>query len=165
MDKVYNPILSKETQDTFHEYVSYLEIPEIDYFAIGIQNKLTGKSISIMSRPEWQECFVKNQFANDDPIRKAALETGRNLFAFDEVSIQSSLEEEIMRMRKSYEIKDGIILMQRLPLYNFMITLGTGFSKFDKSTFLEENFQDLHNIKRDLIKIIEKDFASFIPKK
>ena len=38
MDKNYCPILSNTTKETFFDYIDSLDIPQIDYFAIGIQN-------------------------------------------------------------------------------------------------------------------------------
>ena len=35
MDKNYCPILSNTTKETFFDYIDSLDIPQIDYFAIG----------------------------------------------------------------------------------------------------------------------------------
>lgn len=39
----YLPILTLTTKNTFFEYIDSLDIPQIDYFAIGVQNLSTKK--------------------------------------------------------------------------------------------------------------------------
>lgn len=78
-----------------------------------------------MSLPEWQKYFSDNQFAPHDPIRKITLNTKRNLIPFDEIDYVDNFGKEIMRQRSLMGIKNGIILMERFPKHNYMITLGT----------------------------------------
>lgn len=139
-----------------------LDIPQIDYFAIGIQNTSLKTSMSLMSLPEWQNHFIKNQFAEHDPIRKVALSTNRTLIPFDEIDFVDNFGKEIMRERSVMGIKNGIILMQRIPDYNYMITLGTGFSEFDAYDFIKRYHDKINLIKNDFIHIIEKDSKTFM---
>lgn len=161
----YLPIITKTTKKTFFDYIDSLDIPEIDYCAIGIQNLLSKKSISLMSLPEWQQHFVNHQYANYDPIRRVALLTKRNFIPFREIDFVNNFGKEIMRQRAIMGIKNGVIIMKRLAGFNYMITLGTGFSKFDAFDFLKRYHDKVELIKTDLINLVEKDTRCFLPKK
>lgn len=162
MPNKYAPILSDTTRDTFFDYTDSLDIPEIDYFAIGLQKNKCKSSISLMSRPEWQKHFITNQYAAYDPIRKVALNTKRNLIPFSEIDFVDSFGAEIMRQRALMGIKNGIILMNRTPKFNYMITLATEFSKFDPFRFITTYHKELQILKIDFAKIIEKDAKNFL---
>jgi hypothetical protein len=159
----YLPILTETTKKTFFDYIDSLDIPQIDYFAIGVQNISTQKSISLMSRQEWQKHFVLNQYAEHDPIRCVTLHTKRNLIPFNEIDFLDNYGKEIMRQRTLMDIKSGIVLMERFAKFNYMITLGTGFSKFDAFDFIKRYHDKIWLIKRDLITLIEKDSNEFLP--
>lgn len=158
----YLPILTNSTKKTFFDYINALDISEIDYFAIGIQNHITKKSISLMSLPEWQKHFTENQYANYDPIRKATLYTKRNFIPFCEIDFVDNFGREIMHQRGKMGIKNGIILMQRFHEFNYIITLGTGFSNFHAFDFIKKYHDNIKLIKHDLINLIQKDAALFI---
>lgn len=158
----YSPITTKTTKQTFFDYVDLLDIPQIDYFAIGVQNLITKKSISVMSKPEWQKHFVDNQYANYDPIRRVALSTNRNLIPFNEIDFGDNFGKEIMRQRAIMEIRNGIVLMQRSPKFNYMITLGTNFSQFDVFTFIKQYHDKIALLKQDLIRIVERDAKNLL---
>lgn len=160
--KNYLPILTENTKSIFFDYIDALDIPQIDYFAIGIQNHITKKSISLMSLTEWQKFFVNNQYATYDPLRKITLYTKRNLIPFDQIDYVDNFGKEIMRQRSKFGIKNGIILMQRFEKYNYMITLGTAFSKFDGFDFIKRYHDKIHLIKKDFIQLIEKDARKFL---
>ncbi|HZW61136.1 MAG TPA: hypothetical protein VFF04_02835 [Candidatus Babeliales bacterium] len=159
----YLPILTETTKKTFFDYVYSLDIPQIDYFAIGVQNVTTKRSISLMSRQEWQKHFVLNQYAEHDPIRRVTLHTKRNLIPFNEIDFLDNYGKEIMRQRALMDIKSGIVLMERFAKFNYMITLGTGFSKFDAFDFIKRYHDKIWLIKRDLINLIEKETNKFLP--
>jgi len=163
MKNSYLPILTETTKKTFFDYIDSLDIPQIDYFAIGVQNVSTKKSISLMSRQEWQKHFVLNQYAEYDPVRRVTLHTKRNLIPFNEIDFLDNYGKEIMHQRALMDIKNGIVLMERFPKFNYMITLGTGFSKFDAFDFLKRYHDKIWLIKRDLISLIEKDTNHFLP--
>ncbi|TAK73870.1 MAG: hypothetical protein EPO11_07745 [Gammaproteobacteria bacterium] len=158
----YLPIITPTTKQTFSDYIDSLDIPQIDYFAIGIQNTVIKRSISLMSLPEWQKHFVDNHYANFDPVRRISLYTKRNLIPFCEIDHLDNFGKEIMQQRKNMGIKDGIILMQRFPKFNFMITLGTGFSKFNAFDFIKRYHDSIFLVKRDLINLIGKDAKNFL---
>lgn len=157
------PILTDTTRQTFFDYVDSLDIPQIDYFAIGIQNLIIKKSISLMSLPEWQQHFIAKQYAHYDPVRRVALCTKRNLIPFREIDFVDNFGKEIMRQRAMMGIKDGIILMQRFSTFNYMITLGTGFSKFDAFDFIKRYHDRISLIRSDFIHLVEKDAKNFLP--
>jgi hypothetical protein len=159
----YLPILTETTKKTFFDYIDSLDIPQIDYFAIGVQNTTTNGSISLMSRQEWQQHFVLNQYAEHDPIRRVTLHTKRNFIPFNEIDFFDNYGKEIMRQRTLMDIKSGIVLMERFAKFNYMITLGTGFSKFDAFDFIKRYHDKIWLIKRDLITLIEKDSNEFLP--
>lgn len=159
----YSPIITNTTKTIFVDYVDSLDIPQIDYFAIGIQNLELRKSISLMSQPEWQKMFVANCFADYDPIRSAALFTKRNFIPFAEIDCIDNFGKEIMRQRSKMGIKNGIVLMQRFPKHSYMITLGTGYSGFDSYEFIKRYHDKICYIKNDLISLIKKDALQFLP--
>jgi hypothetical protein len=160
----YTPILTNTTKKTFFAYIDSLDIPQIDYFAIGVQNHVTKKSISIMSSAEWQKHFTENQYADCDPIRKATLYTKRNFIPFCEIDFVDNFGKEIMNQRSRMGIKNGIILMERFPKFNYMVTLGTGFSNFDSFDFIKRYHDRINLIKNDFINLIKKDAYTFLPK-
>jgi hypothetical protein len=88
----------------------------------------------------------------------------KRLLPFDEIDFLNNFGKEIMRQRASMEIKNGIILMERFPKFNYMITLGTGFSKFDSYEFIKNYHDTIPALKKDLIQLIEKDAHMFLPK-
>lgn len=159
----YSPIITNTTTSTFFNYVDALDIPQIDYFAIGVQNLNSRKSTSIMSLPEWQKIFVTNNFADYDPLRRATLFTKRNLIPFTEIDYIDNFGKEIMRQRSLIGIKNGIVLMHRLPRHSYMITLGTGYSKFDPYDFMKRYHDKICFLKMDLINLIKKDVSNFLP--
>lgn len=163
MKNSYLPILTETTKKTFFDYIDSLDIPQIDYFAIGVQNVITKKSISLMSREEWQKHFVLNQYAEYDPIRRVTLHTKRNIIPFNEIDFLDNYGKEIMRQRVLMDIKSGIILMERFAKFNYMITLGTGFSKFDAYDFIKRYHDKISILKKNLIQLIEKDVNKFLP--
>ncbi|EKD71854.1 MAG: hypothetical protein ACD_46C00083G0004 [uncultured bacterium] len=162
MNKNYTPIATKLTKEFFFDYIDNIDIPEIDYFAVGIQSCITKKSISLMSLPEWQKQFDLNQYVEHDPLRKATLSTKRNFIPFTEIDCVDNFGKEIMRQRSIYGLKNGIVLMERLGKYNYMITLGTGFLGFDSLDFIKRYYFRLYYLKNDLIKIIKNDAIRFL---
>lgn len=162
MKNSYLPILTEITKKTFFDYINSLDIPQIDYFAIGVQNISTKKSISLMSRQEWQKHFALNQYAEHDPVRRVSLHTKRNIIPFNEIDFMDNYGKEIMHQRALMNIKSGIILMERFSNFNYMITLGTGFLKFDAFDFIKRYHDKIWLIKRDLISLIEKDTNKFL---
>ena len=115
-----------------------------------------------MSSPEWQKYFCDNQFADHDPVRKITLCTKRNINPFEEIDHVDTFGKEIMKQRSLMGIKDGIILMERFSKHNYMVTLGTGFSKFDAFDFMKKYHDKIQLIKSDMIKLIEKDAKNFL---
>jgi hypothetical protein len=68
-----------------------------------------------------------------------------------------------MLQRSKIGIKHGLVLMHRTPKFNYMITLGTGFSKFEALGFLKKYLPSIQSLKFDLIKIVNKDAKMFLP--
>ncbi|MBA2652577.1 MAG: autoinducer binding domain-containing protein [Tatlockia sp.] len=158
----YLPIVTDTTKQTFFDYIDALDIPQIDYFAIGIQNLATKKSISLMSLPEWQKHFIENRYADSDPVRKATLYTNRSIIPFCEIDFIDNFGKHIMQQRASMGIKNGIILVERLPKYNYMITLGTDFFNFNSFDFINRYHDRIALIKKDLINLVETDAKKFL---
>lgn len=160
MDK-YHAILQASLRETFNDYVDALEIPTIDYIAIGIQSTITQESASIMSRIEWQKTFKALNFAPFDPLRKAALHSQRNLILMDELDYVDNLGKEIMRQRKFHEIDKGLVVMERHLTYNYMLTLATHYSKFDSRAFYFKYKPQICELFNDLKQIVEPIAADF----
>jgi hypothetical protein len=162
MSAPLKPIESATVKQTFFEYLDCIDIPEIDYFAIGIQNVQNHQSMTLMSRPEWQSHFIKNGFAEADPVRNAVLHSKKNIILIPEIDAQGSLGAEIMRHRSLHGVKNGVILITRTPALNYMLTLGTAYSKFDASRFIRAAYPALRALQKDLEKIIEPEARKFI---
>jgi hypothetical protein len=158
----YLPILTNSTSKNFFSYFDALDIPQIDYFAIGIQNQKTKKSISLMSSAEWQKQFYENNYADGDPIRKATLYTKRNIISFCEIDFVDNFGKEIMHQRSKMGINKGIIFMQRQENINYMITLGTGYSCFDSFDFIKRYHDKINVIKNDFINLVQRDSLEFM---
>ena len=107
-----------------------------------------------MSNSEWQSCFNAMGLAQFDPIRKASLNTSINIFSFNDVSYEDTNAEYIMNKRRKHGIVNGIILMKRDVGHNFMLTLATGYSKFNPYSFFTFNEKSCHRVFKDLIKVI-----------
>lgn len=158
----YLPIITDSTKQAFFDYINAINIPQIDYFAIGIQHIATKKSISIMSSLEWQNQFITNNYVDFDPLRKATLHTKRTIIPFVEIDFIDNFGKEIMQQRAKMGIGNGIILMERFPKYNYMITLGTGFKKFDAYDFLKQYHDKIAFVKSDLIGLVAVDSEIFL---
>lgn len=156
IERVYLPILTEEVKKDFFDYIDTIELPMMDYFAVGIQDVITKTSCSIMSNIEWQYQFIMNQYALYDPIRKSVLNTKRNIIFFDEIDYQDNYGAEIMRQRKRIGIHNGIILVKRKNTQNIMVTFGTGSKQCDSSKFLSENLVEVKKVFNDLSSILEK---------
>lgn len=163
MGNNYLPIITESTINIFNSYLKLMNVPDIDYCAIGIQHPISGKSISLMSRPEWQHHFIYNNYANSDPIRKSVLHSQRTIIPISEIDHVDNFGKEIMQARKKMGIIDGLILVDREEKYNYMITLATGYNKFDYLEFIQKYSSCIKLIKRDLIEIINADAQEFLP--
>ena len=119
----------------FLDYIDAVDMPLMDYFAVGVQDRIHQTSTSMMSRLEWQQQFHSLNLASDDPVRKASFNTQSNLFTFDSLDHQNSAGEEVMRQRRRHEIENGIVLMRRSLGYNFILTLATGYKNFKPYQF------------------------------
>lgn len=158
----YTPIASNRTKKLFSDYIEHIDLPEIDYFAIGIQSLISKKSMSLMSNDEWQKEFSYNNYAEHDPLRKTTMQTNRTIIPFSEIDYFDNFGAKIMKERSVLGMKSGIVLMQRYTHHNYMITLGTGYTKFDPYDFLKRYSDDLTFFKQDLIKIINQDAKQFL---
>jgi hypothetical protein len=136
---IYNTIQNNKVKETFQDYIDALGLQDLDYYAFGIQDTITKTSASLMSRADWQDTFQKNNFAPHDPLRKAVFNTRRNVIFFQDLDTKDSLCKEIMLQRKKHSLNDGIILVERHLGYNFMLTICTGYSKFESYKYYMEN--------------------------
>ena len=157
MSNCYIPIQNISSQITFHNYVKALDIPFIDYVAVGIQNLRNKESTSLMSCKEWQTYFSDNNFAEYDPIRRAVLYSTNTILTFDNIEFGTPLGTEIMKQRSKFDIKNGIILVTRYATHNCMVTLATGYKNFNSYDFLIKNKSNLKLVVRDLEKIVKVD--------
>jgi hypothetical protein len=111
---------------------------------------------------EWQKIFVENQFAEFDPVRRSSLNTRRDIIPFNQIDFCDSFGKEIMRQRRLIGIRDGIVFMKRFRKYNYILTLGTGFSRFDAFDFIKIYHKQIQFLQKDLITLVEKDTRGFI---
>src|SRR3990167_6870435 len=100
----YTALDQQAIRQTFLNYVDALDIPIIDYVAIGVQDTIAKTSSSMMSRLDWQQAFKEMNFATHDPIRKASFNTHTRMFSFDDVDHQDTQGKEVMKQRRRYDI-------------------------------------------------------------
>lgn len=150
----YQAIDELNTKKLFLSYFEILNIPIIDYLAIGVQDNNKKISSSLMSNSEWQNTFRINDFAKHDPIRRTAFNTSCKIFTFDEIDCHDNYGKEIMKQRAKHYIQNGLVIMDRNLYFNYMLTLGTGYKNFNPYPFYFDNFIAINKIFSDLKKII-----------
>jgi len=160
----YKAIFRTDIRSVFEDYIDSLNIPQIDYFAIAIQDPINLRSASMMSRLEWQKTFKAMNFAEYDPIRTAVLNTNRSVFYFDEVDHLNTLGNEIMLQRKKHEMRNGIVLVDRQGTNNYMMTLATDYRAFEGKDFLLKHRAELARIFKDLSLILQPIASDYILK-
>lgn len=159
----YSQIATPKTNTLFQKYIKEVSLENINYIAIAIQD-LTSKSISeLMSSANWQKIFGDNNYVQHDPLCLLALNTTRNIIFLDEVAHIDSRGSKIMQHRKNAEIENGIMLIKRYQGYNYTLTLGSSYKKFDPYTCLIENYLLVEEIFKDLQNIICNDLPSAAP--
>lgn len=157
----YEALNSKELRNTFLSYVDALNMPAIDYVAIGVQDTIQKKSASLMSRAEWQNTFKSLNLAKDDPVRIASFNNKSGIFSFDEVDCRSSAGKEVMRQRKRHEIENGLVLIRRDLGTNFMLTLATGYKDFDAYKFFINHTTAIGHVFDDLISMVSPETKGY----
>lgn len=150
----YEALDKQDIRDIFVDYIDAIEMPIIDYVAIGVQDTIHKTSTSMMSRLDWQKTFRSLQLADSDPVRKASFNTTAKMFAFDELDYQDSCGKEVMRQRRRHDIENGLVLMDRNLGCNFMLTLATGYKNFLPYRFFIDNNQAIDRIFQDLKKLV-----------
>ena len=90
----YEPFKQPDVRRTFLDYIKAINIPLIDYVAIGVQDTVHQTSTSVMSRQEWQQTFQSLELAQHDPVRKASFNTSIPMFSFDELDYEDSMEKK-----------------------------------------------------------------------
>lgn len=150
----YQSLDKKSIQSVFIDYIGALEIPIIDYVAIGVQDTIHKTSTSMMSRTEWQKAFRTLGLAEHDPLRKASFTTKTNVFSFDGLDHQDSHGSEVMRQRRRYEIENGLVIMRKNLGHNFILTLATGYKNFLPYKFFIDKHRVIEIIFDDLIELV-----------
>lgn len=149
-------IISNEVvQIDFLNCIRELELPIIDYFAIAVLNTTNKTSMSIMSNLEWQRLFKSSEdFAKHDPVRWASFSLPTNMFSFDDIDYRDSYGKKIMQQRRLYDMQNGFIVMDKHLGYRFILTMATGYKKFQ--------FQQFYFTHQSLIKEIFVQFKTII---
>lgn len=155
--KQYEKLYNKNIENAFNDYMNSINLEPIDYLAFGIQNNENFTSTSIMSNQEWQKEFCRLELYKYDPIRKCAFYSKKKVVPFDEIDCSDSSGSYVMKLRRKYKIKDGIIFIERNHRYNVLLTLGTSFSKFNASNFIDNKIPECINVLYDLKRIIIKN--------
>lgn len=151
----YHILEADSVKKVFFEYINALEIPIIDYVAIGVQDTVHMTSTSIMSNSEWQNTFKQLGLAKDDPIRNASFSAKTDFFSFDEIDHQNSRGKEVMKQRRAHEIANGFVIMRRTVGHNFMLTLATGYKNFNSYRFYIDKHLSICRIFDDLISLVK----------
>ncbi|TLY48667.1 MAG: hypothetical protein E6K54_01345 [Gammaproteobacteria bacterium] len=153
----YAPISTESTRSTFFDYINNINIPPIDYFAVGIENYAQKKLTSLISRLEWQIYYSKNQIINNDPLIQAIKLSQRNIIPFSEIDYVDSYGKEIMKQRTLHGMRNGVMITHKQQHLNYIIVLATGLSNFNHYKFLTKYYNQLTRLKTDLSKIIERE--------
>ncbi|MCD8524327.1 MAG: autoinducer binding domain-containing protein [Gammaproteobacteria bacterium] len=138
----------------FDLYFKGLELPFMDYLAIGVQDTIHKTSASLMSSQDWRKIFRELNLADEDPVRKASFSTRVNHFSFDEVDYQNNAGREVMRQRKLNGIENGLVFMKRSLTHNFMLTMGTGFKNINTYRYLIDYHSNIQKVFNDLIELV-----------
>lgn len=138
----------------FQLYFKALELPYMDYLAIGVQDSIHKTSTSLMSDQCWRNSFKELNLAEDDPVRKASFSTRVNHFSFDDIDYLNSAGQEVMRQRKLHGIENGLVFMRRNLTHNFMLTLGTGFKNINTYRYLIDYHPHVQKVFDDLIALV-----------
>lgn len=150
----YTALDQERLRQTFLDYVEMLDIPLIDYVAIGLQNTIDRTSSSMMSRLDWQQIFKNMNLAEHDPIRKASFYTRAKIFSFDDIDYLDNQGKEVMRQRRRYDINSGFVVLDRHLGHNFMLTLATGYKNFSAHRFYLDHMEAVNRIFVDLKNLI-----------
>jgi len=140
----YRAVLKNDLKLDFSQYLDLFSCKTIDYMAVGVQNNLKKVSASVMSDEDWQELYLREGFGSHDPLRQAVFNSNRKIIFLDELEVSSSFGEFIMKKRQSYNIRNGIVFVQRNLDHNLLITIGTGYRKFKPVKFFMENFNSIN---------------------
>lgn len=159
----YSALQETTLKANFLDYVTSLSLCEIDYFAIGVQDTINKKSISMMSRSEWQATFISSGLADYDPIRNTSFATANAYFSFASVDYRTSAGKEVMHQRKLHEITNGIVVMYKRLGHNFMLTLATNFSNFQGDRFYIEKNKEIYQVFNDLISFVAPQTKNYQP--
>lgn len=157
----YSTLEQKDLRALFNDYSKSIDIPLIDYIAIGVQDNIHKESTSMMSREDWQFTFKENRFAEHDPVRRTAFNTCINFFAFDEVDYQDSFGKKIMQERKRHEIENGLVIMDRQLGFNYMLTLATGYKNFNPRRFYLDHYCSIEKIFDDLKEMVKPSTKNY----
>ena len=136
----------------FQNYLNQINIPVIDYIAIGKQDLINKTSTSLKSDQDFEHAFI--ELASYDPIRTAIWNTSVNFFTFDSVDYNSKMGKAVMQCRKRFHIEQGLVYVERHKTHNFVLTLGTDYEKFDGMKYFIENNRGIHFIFEDLKGIV-----------
>lgn len=150
----YKSLDRQDLVANFDLYFKALELPFMDYLAIGVQDTIHKTSASLMSNQDWRKTFKELNLADDDPIRKASFSTRAHHFSFDEIDYQNSAGHEVMRQRKLNGIENGLVFMKRSLTHNFMLTLGTGFKNINTYKYLIDYYPNVQKMFNDLIALV-----------
>ena len=151
---IYMPIINDKVRKDFYDVLANVECDPINYVAIGIQDIVSQHSTSLMSNQDWQEHFTTNQYAPYDPLRRAVLNSSRNIICFADLDCGDNLGMEIMAKRASFGMRNGLVVISRKHGYNLLLTLATDYNKFETKDFLEKKSKKISTLFIDLANAI-----------
>lgn len=152
----YKVIDDKDTRNLFDKYLDVLNIPLIDYVAIGMQDHVEKISYSLKSDSSFQKIFNEMELATHDPIRQAIWNTNYNFIDFSHVNYKDKMSKVVMDYRMKLNHSRGFIYIQREKTKSYSLTLTTSYQKFDSYKYFLENQLPISLIIGDLIKIINR---------
>lgn len=159
----YQAINKKEAREEFERYIDHLNIPLIDYVAIGVQDLVNKQSFSLKSDSNFQKAFLELELADHDPVRRAIWQANNSFFTFDSLDYGDKMGKAVMKYREQYSLHNGLVCLAKNKNFNYSLTLATGCTKFDGYKFLIENKEGIHTVFNDLKKIADLAADATLP--
>jgi hypothetical protein len=155
MEKDYQHMDQPDIERLFREILSALDMPSIDYVAIALVNRLSRKSIALMSNHEWAQAYYKGDRPQHDPVRNLALTTSSSTIIFDKIPLSTDREAAVMDLRHECGIQQGFMLIKRNGLLSTHLTIGSEKKSFNATENLLASYADYQILLDKLQKVIE----------
>lgn len=118
----------------------------VSYYALGVQDYENNRSTSIMSNTEWQDNFINQKLFEHDPLRRAMINTNKQIILFEELTYKLEMDYHVMEERKKFNISNGLAIVVRNGSYKYIVTVASDYSKFRPESFILNNREKMIKI-------------------